>query len=371
MNGTATAVEWIYLGGKHIVTSFGGIGNCAPTEEVLMALRINKRHHPNHDLSAMQKLKAKVEEMTESCFFVRKPVIGSAIFQVEAGIHANGIAKDPYTYEPYDPELVGTERALVVGKHSGTTAIRLKLEAMDLHWPQDRLPELLKGGCPVKEKKHIVDTTLRDGEQSPGIAFSIAQKVYLARLLEEMGVHQIKAGIPALGASEQEAMIEIMQARKRVTVSAWNRLSIADIDHSMTCRPDIGFLLMLTEQLVRLGVEYIRYADTVGVLIPSRAQENVRTIMTHTGMPVDFHAHNDLGMAVANSIMAMKVGAQFVDCTLSGIGERTGNCDLGRLLMAADSLYDFGVSRRQTALAETVLNSIIGPELAARGNEHV
>ena len=274
----------------------------------------------------------------------------------------------------------------------------------------------------MKEKKYIVDTTLRDGEQSPGIAFSITQKVYLARMLEEMGVHQIEAGIPALGASEKEAIIEIMQARKHVTVSAWNRLSITDIEHSMTCKPDIihislpvsyvqlyvkmrknkkwlfrlatecvtyardqgyrvtagfedasradiGFLLMLTEQLVRLGVEYIRYADTVGVLTPGRAQENVRTIIAHTGMPVDFHAHNDLGMAIANSITAMKGGAQFVDCTLSGIGERTGNCDLGRLLLAADSLYDFGVSRKQTALAETVLNSWINPETAVHGGD--
>lgn len=264
----------------------------------------------------------------------------------------------------------------------------------------------------MKEKRFIVDTTLRDGEQSPGLAFSVGEKVRIAGILEDLGVYQIEAGIPALGASEREAIIEIMHCKKNVTVSAWNRLSISDITHSIECRPDIihismpvsyvqiytklrknkkwllrmagecvefarshgcrvtagfedasradiGFLMTLTEQLVLLGVEYIRYADTVGVLYPSRAQENVRTILSGTGMPVEFHAHNDLGMATANSVMALKGGAKYVDCTLLGIGERAGNCGLSRFLLAADGLYETGVSRQKAMAAEEQLRSVL------------
>lgn len=264
----------------------------------------------------------------------------------------------------------------------------------------------------MKERKFIVDTTLRDGEQSAGLAFTVRQKVQIAKMIEDLGVHQIEAGIPALGVSEQEAISEIMQAKKTAVISTWNRLSLADINCSAACRPDIihigmpvsyvqiytklkknkkwllkmaaecvaharglgfrvtagfedasradtGFLLTLTELLVELGVEYIRYADTVGVLTPSRAQENVRTIISSTGMPVEFHAHNDLGMAVANSVMAMKGGAMYVDCTLLGIGERAGNCGLGNLLLATDGLYETGVARKQALAAEEQLRQML------------
>jgi len=264
----------------------------------------------------------------------------------------------------------------------------------------------------MKERKFIVDTTLRDGEQSPGLAFSVEQKVKIAGMLEEMGIYQIEAGIPSLGSSEKEAIVEIMHCKKNVTVSAWNRLSVSDIMQSVECRPDIihismpvsyvqiytklrknkkwlmrmatecvtlardhgyrvtagfedasradiGFLLALAEQMYRLGVEYIRYADTVGVLYPSRAQENVRTIISGTGMPIEFHAHNDLGMAVGNSFMALKGGAKYVDCTLLGIGERAGNCGLSRFLQAAEGTYEMGVSRRKATIAEEQLRSVL------------
>lgn len=264
----------------------------------------------------------------------------------------------------------------------------------------------------MKERRYIVDTTLRDGEQSPGIAFSVSEKVKLAGILESTGIHQIEAGIPALGGSEMEAITEIVHCRNNVLISAWNRLSLDDIRKSIACRPDmihislpvsyvqlyvklrknkkwllrtalecvsyargngfcvtvgyedasradIGFLITLSEQLHALGVEQIRYADTVGVLFPSRARENVRTLLSHSAIPIEFHAHNDLGMAVANSIQAMKGGAKFSDCTLLGIGERAGNCCLSSLLQAADGIYDFGISRRKVAAAEEQLRSML------------
>jgi len=158
---TASAVEWISQGGSRLVTSFGGLGNCAPTEEVLMALRINSRHHPNHDMTVMPQLRHLFEEMTGTHFSPRKPILGSQIFQVEAGIHADGIDKDPYTYEPYGPESVGTARALVVGKHSGTKAIEIKMAQMEIPYhPTDLMPILRK----VQEESIRIGRSLTDDE---------------------------------------------------------------------------------------------------------------------------------------------------------------------------------------------------------------
>ena len=158
---TAAAVEWANLGGARLVTSFGGIGNCAPTEEVLMALRINKRHHPNHDMTVMPQLARLFEEMTGTMFSPQKPILGSQIFQVEAGIHADGIEKDPYTYEPYDPESVGTTRALVVGKHSGTKAIEIKLSQLQIPHLHDELLPLLRN---VQAESIRIGRSLSDEE---------------------------------------------------------------------------------------------------------------------------------------------------------------------------------------------------------------
>ena len=158
---TAAAVEWANLGGSRLVTSFGGIGNCAPTEEVLMALRINKRHHPNHDMTVMPQLKLLFEEMTGILFSPQKPILGSQIFHVEAGIHADGIEKDPYTYEPYEPGSVGTARALVVGKHSGTKAIEIKLSQLQIPYFHDELLSLLRN---VQAESMRIGRSLTDEE---------------------------------------------------------------------------------------------------------------------------------------------------------------------------------------------------------------
>jgi len=158
---TATAVEWVNLGGTRLVTSFGGIGNCAPTEEVLMALRINKRHHPNHDMTVMPQLKLLFEEVTGVLFSPQKPILGSQIFHVEAGIHADGIEKDPYTYEPYEPESVGTTRALVVGKHSGTKAIEIKLSQLQIPYFHDERLLLLRN---VQAESMRIGRSLTDEE---------------------------------------------------------------------------------------------------------------------------------------------------------------------------------------------------------------
>lgn len=251
----------------------------------------------------------------------------------------------------------------------------------------------------VKPVKHIVDTTMRDGEQSPGMAMTMEQKLLIAQKLDSAGIYQIEAGIPAMGSYEIETISRMMQARKHAKISAWNRLKIEDIKKSLECKPDIihfsvpvsyiqiysklnknkswvsknlaicaefalghgyevtvgfedasradiTFMAALAGQLMRLGVIRIRFADTVGVLSPSRTYQAIKDIIGYSGIAVEFHAHNDLGMAVANSVMAAKAGSDYLDTTIMGIGERAGNCDLYQLTNAIHDIYDIGISKR-------------------------
>lgn len=244
----------------------------------------------------------------------------------------------------------------------------------------------------MKIQKKLVDSTLRDGEQSPGYAMTLQQKVKIASILDSAGVDQIEAGIPSIGPYEQETIREIVRRRERSVVSVWCRMNPQDIETAFQCRPDmihIGvpvsyvqiytklrhnkswliktmlsctdlalshglqvsvgfedasradptFLITLADVLAKASVRRIRYADTVGVLSPSRAYQSVLELVRYTGMEVEFHAHNDLGMAVANSIAAAKAGAAYIDTTVFGIGERAGNCNFTRFVRACEPIY--------------------------------
>jgi len=245
----------------------------------------------------------------------------------------------------------------------------------------------------MKVKKYLIDTTLRDGEQSPGFAFNIDEKVMLAMLMERAGIYQIEAGIPAMGKYEKDTICKIIGNRRGVRISTWNRMKKEDIEHSFDCCPDIihisapvsyvqiysklkknkvwlqknlqecvsmaldkgytvtvgledasradiTFIISLANTLKEMGVASIRFADTVGVLTPSRAYQSISEIISNTGISIGIHAHNDFGMAVANSLEAAKAGAEFIDTTLFGIGERAGNCDMNKFITSADKLFD-------------------------------
>lgn len=227
----------------------------------------------------------------------------------------------------------------------------------------------------------IVDTTLRDGEQSAGKAFSIDEKVEIAKYMDENFIYQIEAGIPAMGDLEKECIKRILGIRKNSLISTWNRMNMGDISNSIDCNPDIihisvpssdiqiysnlgkdkkwiednlrecvyfaknkgyevtigfedasradiNYLIKLCKIVKMLDVKRIRYADTVGILRPSLVRNAVKTIINNTGMEIEIHAHNDFGMAIPVSIEAVKSGANYVNCTLDGIGERAGNCNL-------------------------------------------
>jgi len=237
---------------------------------------------------------------------------------------------------------------------------------------------------------YIVDTTLRDGEQCAGKAFSIDEKIEIAKYMDKMKIYQIEAGIPAMGDLEKECIKRILEIRKNSLISAWNRMNKNDIFHSMECKPDIihisvptsdiqiysnlgkdkkwveenikecvflardkgyevtigfedasradiSYLINLCEIIIGMGVKRARYADTVGISMPSLIKDSIKTLVNNTGIEIEIHAHNDFGMAIPISLEAVKSGAKYVDCTLGGIGERTGNCNLQEFLKISNA----------------------------------
>ena len=235
--------------------------------------------------------------------------------------------------------------------------------------------------------KHVyfVDTTLRDGEQAPGVAFTVKEKVEIAKMLDSLGIDQIEAGIPAMGPPEEEAIKEIAGLGLKALISAWNRVNIGDIKASLACgvkhihvsapvsdihiksklrknrtwviesmkravsyalehgcrvtvgaedasRADLEFLIKFTVHARREGAERLRFADTVGVLDPFRTKQIIGMLIENTGMNIEFHGHNDFGMATANTFAAFKAGARFLSTTLGGLGERAGNCSFEEIL---------------------------------------
>jgi homocitrate synthase NifV len=257
----------------------------------------------------------------------------------------------------------------------------------------------------MKKEKYIVDTTLRDGEQSPGIALRIEDKIMIARLLDELGVYEIEAGIPILCDKEEESIFRIIENKRQAKISVWSRMNVIDVKRSILCKPDIihigtpvsyiqiysklkknknwviknvlecvdiaksqnidvtvgledasrsdiGFLLNMVKELKSAGVNTIRIADTVGVLTPRRTKELVNLIKSVTDIRIEMHVHNDLGMAVANSIIGAGAGADFIDCTLFGIGERAGNCNLYDFIRACETVFQFAMNKKQVKEVE-------------------
>lgn len=157
---TALAMEWAQFGGEHLVASFAGLDGNAPLEEVVMALRLEKRRRPNLDLSVFARLRTLIETITGHRISEQKPVIGSKIFYMESGIHVDGIRKNVTSYEPFDPQLVGGHRVLVIGKTSGREAIILKLEQCGRKPELYQIPALLEAvkAAAVKNNASLCDS---------------------------------------------------------------------------------------------------------------------------------------------------------------------------------------------------------------------
>ncbi|AVX21722.1 MAG: homocitrate synthase [Bacillota bacterium] len=244
----------------------------------------------------------------------------------------------------------------------------------------------------VNRKIYIVDTTLRDGEQTAGVVFANKEKVRIARMLDEIGVDQIECGIPVMGGDEKEAIKEICRLGLRCSVMAWNRAVVRDIQESIDCgvdavaisistsdihikyklqtsrewvlenmvkaveyaksqgvyisvnaedasRTDMDFLIQFAKLAKEAGANRLRYCDTIGILDPFTTYNNVKTLIDSVGIDVEMHTHNDFGMATANALAGVKAGANYVGVTVNGLGERAGNAALEEVVMALKILY--------------------------------
>lgn len=240
----------------------------------------------------------------------------------------------------------------------------------------------------------IVDTTLRDGEQAAGIAFTPAEKIAIAAMLDCAGVSFIEAGIPAMGREEQDVIREIAGMGLKAGTFTWNRLSLKDIEASLKCgmnnvhisvpvsdiqikyklgksrrwvlsslkdvlreardwgctisvgledasRADQNFAALVSETAVEKGAVRIRYADTVGILDPFKTYKVMRKLISRIGNGIEFHAHNDFGMAAANTLAAAQAGCRYISTTVNGIGERAGNASFEDIFIIFKQRFGF------------------------------
>lgn len=160
----ATAIATLFLQNKGyaVVTSMMGIGNKAATEQVIMALHVLERYMAKHNFASFAKVRMWLQEVLQTEISPMAAVLGNRIFYVESGIHVDGILKKPSNYEPYPPELVGLERKVILGKHSGKSAIAIQLEKWNLECTAEScLDQLLQR---VKEKVRVSGKIITDEE---------------------------------------------------------------------------------------------------------------------------------------------------------------------------------------------------------------
>ncbi|MHC1580216.1 2-isopropylmalate synthase [Methanopyrus sp.] len=257
----------------------------------------------------------------------------------------------------------------------------------------------------MPERVRIFDTTLRDGEQTPGVSLTKEEKLTIARKLDEFGVDTIEAGFPVASEGEFEAVKAIAGEGLDAEVCGLARCVRRDIDaaveagvdcvhvfiatsdihlkhklemsreealeravegveyakeHGVTVefsaedatRTDPDFLLEVYKATVEAGADRINVPDTVGVMTPPRMYRLVRRIVDALDVPVSVHCHDDFGLAVANSLAAVEAGAEQAHVTVNGIGERAGNASLEQFVMALKALYGLDLDVRTEMLVE-------------------
>ncbi len=244
---------------------------------------------------------------------------------------------------------------------------------------------------------YIVDTTLRDGEQTAGVVFTNQEKVQIARYLDQIGVDQIEAGIPVMGGFEKDCIKEIVSLGLKSSIMAWNRAVISDIKQSLCCgvdavaisistsdihiehklqttredvlkrmgdavkfakdnqlyvsvnaedasRSDIDYLTEFALTAKRAGANRLRFCDTVGTLDPLKTYRYISTLISAVGLDIEMHTHNDFGMATANALAGVYAGANHVGVTINGLGERAGNACLQEVIMGMKYLMNLDLS---------------------------
>jgi len=262
----------------------------------------------------------------------------------------------------------------------------------------------LMGGAKI----YVVDTTLRDGEQTAGVVFANQEKVQIARYLDELGVDQIEAGIPVMGGHEKECVKYIASLGLKASIMAWNRAVISDIQHSLDCgvdavaisistsdihiehklqttredvlrrmsdavsfakdhglyvsvnaedasRTNMEFLIEFALSAKHCGADRLRFCDTVGILDPLTTFRKIKTLRDAVEMDIEMHTHNDFGMATANALAGIYAGANHVGVTVNGLGERAGNACLQEVVMALKYLMNINLNFKTEKFREVAL----------------
>jgi homocitrate synthase NifV len=239
----------------------------------------------------------------------------------------------------------------------------------------------------------LEDTTLRDGEQAPGVAFSADTKLRIVNALLAAGVRWIEIGIPAMGGEETTFIASMAERQDEAHLVVWNRGVRADVEQSLRlgfrtvhiglptsdvhlngsvrkdrrwllttardliamakdrgafvsisaedlARTDPGFLQEYAAAVREAGADRLRLSDTIGVLTPQQYGARVAAVVASSDIDVQCHAHNDFGLALANTLAGLQAGARYFHATVNGLGERAGMADVAQVCTALRLLYD-------------------------------
>ena len=244
----------------------------------------------------------------------------------------------------------------------------------------------------IPEKVRIFDTTLRDGEQTPGVAITPEEKIRIAKRLDKLGVDVIEVGFPAASLGERKAAQEIKGLGLNAKVCGLARVLQEDLDAALdsdvdyihtfigtsplhreyklhmdqeeilskavdaleyikdhgiiaefsaedATRTEFEFLKNIYKAVEEAGADVINVPDTVGVMVPASMRQLVEDLREVVSIPISVHCHDDFGLAVANSLAAVEAGAQQVHATINGLGERAGNTSLEEVVMTLMATY--------------------------------